>query len=175
MTVKVEIKKDGTAFFTCPECHYSKKKDVSAYKKTKTAVRLTCRCKCGNNYSVLLERRRHFRKKTNLSGSYTNENGDKVPIIINNLSISGISFQLDDKHNKRMLEGNGFKVEIPVDTERNIAINIGDKLMVEFYLDDREKSWVQRDVTVKYIKGDQVGGEFGSEGYYERLGGYLII
>jgi hypothetical protein len=61
-------REEGT--FTCPACSKGVIRNLSAFAQTRTAIRLKCKCSCGNVYRVLVERRRHFRKPVNLMGIF---------------------------------------------------------------------------------------------------------
>jgi hypothetical protein len=51
----------------------------------------------------------------------------------------------------------------------------GDRLSVQFDLDDQNRSSVQREVGVRTIREDgSVGAEFVSKEHYDRLGPYLL-
>ncbi|MCP4109153.1 MAG: PilZ domain-containing protein, partial [Desulfobacteraceae bacterium] len=127
------------ATFVCPECQKTILKDVSKYKHINKAVRVKCRCSCGHHYSVLLERRKFYRKEANLPGVFIH--GPKKfrsPMTVKDLSRRGLKFQLK--------AGQNFQV--------------GEKLFVEFKLDDRQQSLVKKEIVVKSMIGSSVGAEF---------------
>lgn len=88
---------------------------------------------------IVLERRKAFRKKTELFGIYynlkTKESGE---VIILDLSRSGLRFQIKEKVN----------------------FVLGDMLAVEFHLDDTARSLVRKKVIVKNISGSMIGVQF---------------
>jgi c-di-GMP-binding flagellar brake protein YcgR len=103
------------------------------------AVRVKISCPCGHVYSVLLERRKYFRKQTNLAGDcYFGTKKNRTPITVKDISRVGLKFEL----------------------ERNEKLNIGDVVSVEFRLDDRHSSKIKKDVRVRKISGQIIGGEF---------------
>lgn len=51
----------------------------------------------------------------------------------------------------------------------------GDRLDIEFTLDDRERSLIKKEVVVRSVNGKSVGAEFTSTEHYERLGPYLLF
>jgi hypothetical protein len=148
---KIYINEDNMATFICPKCEYLKIMDISKFKELNTAVRIKCKCKCGHAYSVLLERRRYFRKKTNLPGVFV-LNEAEYPITIKDISRTGMKIMSSIK--------NGF--------------SIGDRISVEFNLDDRDRSFIKRDVIIKKIDGSYIGAEFPEPEFYGKLAPYLF-
>ena len=154
MLQKAFIAKDNTATFVCPECQKSKTADVSKYKHIEKAVRVKISCPCGHSYSVLLERRKHIRKHLNLSGTFINKkNSERGYMTITDLSRSGLRIKLNS----------------PQDLEP------GDKLDLEFTLDDKLRSVVKREVTVRSVKNLSVGAEFVHSEHFDKLGPYLLF
>lgn len=153
--VYVNDRLEGT--FICPACEKAVVRDVSEFSRVRSAVRIKCRCSCGNFYRVQLERRRHFRKSANLTGVYLFKGGPdgrpaKGLIRVQDISQSGVKFTINS---------------IP-------AFSIGDPLTIEFTLDDRESSQIREDGIVKRIQANTVGLEFKTTDRYGRLGQYLF-
>ncbi len=149
---KTFINSFNKATFVCPECERSKTINVSKYKETKKAVKVNCMCSCGHSYTVLLERRQHFRKKVSLSGIFTQNKNKKGFITVNDLSRSGLKFELfEDEY-----------------------FQIGDRLWIEFTLDDPSQSLIKREVIIKNIRGLYIGAEFESPEHLDKLGPYLL-
>jgi predicted RNA-binding Zn-ribbon protein involved in translation (DUF1610 family) len=154
MSQKVFIAKDNTATFVCPECQKSKTADVSKYKNIEKAVRVNFKCPCGHSYSVLLERRKHIRKQLNLSGSFINKkNSERGNMSITDLSRSGLRIKLNFPQN----------------------LEPGDKLDLEFTLDDKLRSVVKKEVIVRSVKDLSVGVEFIHSEHFDKLGPYLLF
>ena len=145
---------DGT--FICPACNNGVIKHLGKFSQSQTAIRLKCRCKCGHVYGALVERRRFFRKPVNLMGTYFYSEGENNPrkglIKILDISQSGLQFSLNS-----MPE---FKV--------------GDRIIVEFRMDDREQSQIREMGTVKDIRSNKVGLQFDSVDPKDGLGLNLI-
>lgn len=152
MPERVYINSENKATFLCPVCSKSRVVDVAKYLKTQAAVKVTCKCKCGHSYSVILERRKDFRKTTNLPGRFFTSKGKQGLMTVTDISRSGL----------------GFKMNIYQD------IKVGEKLKVEFNLDDQPRSLINREVVVKTIRDNHIGTEFTSLEHYDRLGPYLI-
>jgi len=154
MPDRVIITDNNTATFVCPECKKWKTKDVSRYKNTETSVRVKIKCPCGHSYDVILERRKSIRKNLNLPGKFNNyKNSESVNVTVTDISQTGLRIKLD----------------FPQDFAP------GDKLNLEFILDDKQRSLVKKKVVVRSVKGLSVGAEFFSAEHYDKLGSYLLF
>jgi transcription elongation factor Elf1 len=152
MTVRVFISDNNKATFQCPECGTGKTVDVSRYKDTEAAVRVKCRCRCGHKYTAILERRKYYRKDTDLPGTYRFKNkGGKMLMTVINISRTGLQLKIND------------------DPE----IKSGDNLRLEFRLNDSNHSLIEIDVVVHAIRGKNIGCEFRDD-YSSQLGSYLL-
>ena len=153
---RIFINDRGEGTFICPACNNGVIKDLSQFAQTRTAVRLKCKCSCGNSYRVLLERRRHFRKPVNLVGMYFFQGGKGTPvkglIKIRDISQSGIQFSVNS---------------MP-------EFEVGDKLTIEFTLDDDERSQIREAGIVQRIESNIVGLDFKTTDHYGKLGRYLF-
>lgn len=160
MAEKVFISKNNTAKLICPKCGESKTEKISEYLNIHEAVRLKHKCSCGFLYTVLLERRERHRKTVNLSGEYdyspSTDQTSKGSIIVKNISRAGLSFQVNEDEKQDFV--------------------IGDKLLIKFHLDDKQKTLIRKEVIVKNIRGSYIGAEFRSVDLYDRaLGLYMFI
>ena len=159
MDEKVFISKDNTATLICPKCEQSKTQNVSGYLDANEAVRIKHRCSCGYLHTVLLERRERHRKMVNLSGEYDSslspDQSIKGAITVRNISRAGLSFQVNEDEKQDFV--------------------IGDRLFVEFHLDDEQKTLIRKEVIIKNIRGPYIGAEFSSVDLYDRsLGLYML-
>lgn len=159
MTEKVFIYKDNKAIIICPKCEKSKTIDVSEELGSQYLVRLKHKCSCGYLYIVLLERRKRHRKLTNLQGTYTcfvsGDQATKGSMTIQDITRAGLSFKLDESANQKF--------------------NMGDKLLLEFHLDDKSKSLIKKEAVIRNIRGQHIGVEFSSVDLYDRaLGLYMF-
>jgi hypothetical protein len=152
MTLKVYLNKDDTATFNCPECNRSRIADVSEYIGAATAIKVNCKCKCGHEYSVSLERRRNFRRVTDLPGRYITEDHYRGVMTVTDVSYVGL----------------GFKMNAPP------KFSTGDKIMVEFKLDDKQRSLIKREVNIISMRGLQIGVQFCTVDHYDGLGSYVM-
>lgn len=148
--------KDDKAAFTCPKCGKSRLMDVSKFKNiNKASIKVNARCPCGHQYKIILERRKEIRKEVSFLGTYTAvEKGVDVMgrMTVKDLSRSGLRF----------------KAHLPREFE------IGEELLLEFELDDRDQSQVQRKAIVRSQHGDSVGVSFATSNHYDKLGAYLL-
>jgi hypothetical protein len=153
---RVYLNDRGEGTFICPVCEKGVIRDLSQFAESQTAVRLKCKCSCGNTYRVLVERRRHFRKTANLVGTFTfkGKNGrpTKGLIKIRDISKSGIQFSVNS---------------IP-------EFKVGDRLTIEFTLDDEDRSQIREHGIVRRIHSNVIGFSFKTTDHYGKLGQYLF-
>ena len=157
MTEKVYMSSTKMATFVCPKCHKSKTVNVSKYADLDKKVKVNVKCPCGYAYTSILEKRKKFRKETNLPGSYRRLiNGklmDSRLLIVKDLSSIGMKLQIDADNN----------------------CDIGDVIQVEFYTDDVQRAFIKKKVIILSIKGPIIGTEFApTEGIDNALGFYLF-
>jgi hypothetical protein len=120
-------------------------------------VRVNIKCRCGHAFRAVLEKRRRYRKNTKLPGTYSYERSDgsvdKGIMQVVDISSSGMKLKLN--------VGRTFKV--------------GDKLKVEFNLDDPQHTLIDKIVIVKNVSDAHVGVAFRErEGDDPSLGFYLL-
>jgi len=157
---KVFISRDNTATFICPECGKTKTANVEKYKQIDKVVKVKIKCPCGYAYTVVLEKRRHYRKETNFSGVYTHiasgKEAGRGRITIVDISQSGLKLKL---------------CVAP-------KMEAGDKLIVEFHLDDKAKTLIKKEGIVRSLFGMKIGLEFCavdlSNPYDKAIGFYLM-
>ncbi len=153
---RIFVNDRGEGTFICPACNKGVIRDLSQFSEIQKAVRLKCKCSCGNDYRVLLERRRHFRKSVSLVGMFffqgSKGNPIKGLIKIRNISQSGIQFSVSS---------------MP-------EFEVGDKLTIEFTLDDEDRSQVREAGIVQRVQSNIVGLDFETTDHYGRLGRYLF-
>ena len=139
---KVSVSSDHTITFKCPKCNEPKTVDVSSYENLEKAERVKVKCACGNIYFALIEKRKQFRRITNFPGTFTHIVSDiprdKGTMVVTDVSRTGL--------------------KIKINTKRDFFI--GDKLMVEFHLDDKNRSLIKKECIIKKDFGLEFGIEF---------------
>ncbi len=157
MAQKVFITSKNTATFVCPQCGNATVTDVSKYAVINRKVTVNCKCVCGHRFSVTLEKRRQYRKSTDLPGVYYHNTGDGN-------TDKGIMRVVD-------ISSNGLKLKLNVERR----FKGGERLTVEFHLDDKRRTFIQRDVVVRNVHKNLVGTSFARHvGDDPALGFYLM-
>ena len=157
MTEKVFISSTKMATFVCPKCHKSKTVNVAKYADLDKKVQVSVRCPCGYSYKSLLEKRKRYRKETNLPGSYSRfVNGKQMDgglLIVKNLSTNGMQLQINPDND----------------------CGVGDVIQVEFHTDDAQRAFIKKKVIIRSINGAVIRTEFApTEGIDKALGFYLF-
>lgn len=157
MLPKVFIAGNNTATFVCPKCGNVTTTNVAKYAEIKQRVTVKCRCSCGHHFDVALEKRRQYRKSTDLPGQFFQQlpNGetDKGSLRVVDISSSGLKLKLNVS--RRFKEG--------------------DKIKVEFRLDDKRRTLMEKTVIVRNVHNNLVGTSFDpSQADDPNLGFYLM-
>ena len=157
MIEKVYITSQQMATFVCPNCEKSKTVNVSKYAELDKNVKVNVKCPCGHMYTSILEKRKKYRKETNLHGLYIRiVDGKEVEsglMKVRDLSTTGMKLQINDQH----------------------GCEVDDVIQVEFHLDDTQRSFVKKKVIIRNIKGTEIGTELApTEAMDKALGFYLF-
>lgn len=143
---------------SCPQCKKTRQIDATPFLKKKGLVKLSFRFKCnscdcghkdcseckgsdcsnGHSNEFILERRKFYRKKVNLSGSIIGDSGKRYSIRVRDLSRTGLKMEILTPHN--------FQVDR--------------KILVEFFLDDVNETQVSKQVVIRKTEEKTVDGEF---------------
>ena len=157
MTEKVYVTSKQMATFICPVCQKSKTVNVSKYASLDKIVKVKVTCPCGYGYTSMLEKRKKYRKATNLPGSFV--------YLVEGRATRGDLMKVKD------LSTSGLKIH--VNTEHHCAV--GDIIQVEFSLDDSHRTLIRKKVIVRNIVGQNIGTEFApTEPIDKALGFYLF-
>lgn len=152
MTHTILVKEDLLAFITCPSCQQVKEEDVSSFMGVKSRVRIRCRCSCGHSFHVQLERRQFARKDVSLPVvCKVRERGYKLKGTVTDISQSGLRVHLS--------------TPVPLD--------VGMRVELEFNLDDRDHSFIEKKGVIRSISDLEVGMAFDSTQHYGKLGLYI--
>ncbi len=163
MTVKIYVNDDNTATFECPKCHKIGIKDLTKYIQRKNATRLKARCACGHSYEVFLEKRKKFRKQTDLLGSYKynpniSTDNSNTQDHMGSMTVKDISFS-------------GIRIKLPMAPR----FKVGDMLDIEFRLDDANRSQIKKKVIVKNMEGFCAGLAYTSPQNHDNVLGFYLF
>ena len=127
---------------TCPRCHFQKAIDTDECVKRSGEIWLKIKCRCGEIFKALLERRKYSR-----SGF-----GSKGHVIIEDLSeiISGLSVTIRD------ISLSGVRIE----TDYPELFQVGHKVLLKIYCSKPEGSFISKDGTVNNIRRKSIGINF---------------
>jgi len=150
----VFVNSENKAIFTCPKCTKAKTVDISKLDIEKKKLNIRVKCTCGHIYPVVLERRKFYRKKTSLPGIFISEqNMKEFSMTVTNISRFGLEF-------------NGSESE---------KLKVGDRIGVEFRLDDKSRSLIRKKIIIRKIEGKTVGAEFSFPDEYDKTLGFYLF
>lgn len=150
--VKAFVRENDTVTIVCPACKMPKNAAVGAFRNKSHYLKV--RCPCETVFTVHLDFRQHYRKLTDLPGTFKsiNPSGMGGDIHIKDISVSGIGFTFSGMQ----------------------FLEKGHTLSVSFTLDDKKKTRLTKEVVVQSVQGDFVGCRFVERQAYEKeLGFYL--
>jgi hypothetical protein len=133
---------DNKATLACPSCERSRSIDATPYFSLSRVVRMRIKCPCGHQFAAELERRRHFRKPVHFKGTYIKaadrmEKGETAMAVLD-LSRTGVRMR----------------------THQSRTLRVGDRLLLQFQLDDAKGSTIRKESVVRRIDGADLGAEF---------------
>jgi hypothetical protein len=139
------LNKNNEAVLICDKCGMFHKIDEALYRSGE-AKRFLLECeKCRRRYSVLVNLRKHYRKRVALQGTYNvvekaggGGAGGIARITVEDMSKSGLGFR----------------------TNGPAKLIVGDVLRLNFRLDNAKRSAVEKIAMVRRVFNDIVGVEF---------------
>ena len=144
MNVRAYLNDKNIAFFKCPACSKNYQRNLSKVANIGHGSKVRCRCACEHTFVIVLERRRHERKKTDITGGYLQERHQYRGIFtIKNISRSGAGIELQ--------------------TQREV--HEGDNLLLKFNLDNEEKTYIAKEAIIRKKDGQYIGVEFLAQTY----------
>lgn len=155
MASKIFVNVENFAVFKCPKCGLARTEDMTAHQSLGKTINTKCTCKCGHTFfvTVIMEKRKYYRKETNLPGQFSTLNNQISGLMtVKNISLSGLRFKLNE----------------------NKKLKVGERINVEFTLDDNQRSVIQKEAEIKYIRDLSIDAEFINVELYGRLGPYLF-
>jgi len=145
---------DNKAVLICPYCGHWRTIVADPFRGEKHKLKVKCFCQ--KTFKVFLEFRKKVRKKIFLKGTYIDhsQKGSRCDITILDISVIGLAFS---------------SLDAP-------TLRVDDELGIEFSLDFKKGTDVNRDVTVRNINQTRVGCEFELSGgaFDEPLGKYVM-
>lgn len=151
-TVKAFVRANETVTIVCPVCKTPKNAAVGAFRHKSHYLKV--RCSCDTVFTVHLDFRQHYRKQTDLPGTFRSINppGMSGDIHIKDISVSGVGFTVTGVQ----------------------YLEKGHTLALTFTLDDKKKTKLIKEVVVQSVLQDCVGCRFVETKAYEKeLGFYL--
>jgi hypothetical protein len=157
MTNRVFVTSQHTASFVCPKCQRAKIADVSKYANFNKRIKANVKCPCGHSFSTLLEKRKQYRKETDIPGSFVHytdgKPADRGLMTVCDLSVTGIKLKVNSEYN----------------------FSVGDLLQNRFILDDPKKTVMNKKVIIRNIDLPFIGAEFPiTEREDKALGFYML-
>lgn len=135
---KLYIDEAGQGFFECPHCGKQVKFDTSAFQGLSSGVKV--KCPCGEEFKVCFGLRKGRRKQSFFRGHYVklSQGKERGRIRVRDVSVGGIRFTTWNAHD----------------------LKEGDKILVQFALEDRRDSEIERTATVRWVKDMTIGCQF---------------
>ncbi len=158
MTKTVLINSKNQAIFKCPICGVSRIKNVSKYKKSKKAVTVKCKCKCGHAFKRIIEKRKQKRMDVQLYGMYMliengKDNGHGI-VTISDISQAGIGFTLTPER----------------------KIKDGDRLVVICFQNiEKHASLIRENGIIRHNNTKYIGAEFCSKSQENNTFDFYLI
>jgi hypothetical protein len=118
------------AFVICPECGRLQRISVGSFRGKKHTLKV--RCSCNHEFSVSLDFRKGIRKRVSLDGLLRKASQKSKPFkkcVVEDLSFKGVRVK-------------GYETE---------DLQVGDELIIRFFLDDPDKTEVRRKIKVYNI------------------------
>ena len=144
MTQKVYITHNNMVTFTCPKCEQPRVIELADHPELEKTDKAKVKCTCGYKYSVVIERRKQYRVATNFAGEFRQ--------IVDDKEVDRCLMTVID------MSRTGLKIRLNVERK----LEVGDRLSLEFRLDDSQRTLIQKEVVIKKIFGLELGVEFTS-------------
>jgi len=150
--VKSFIKEGNEAVVVCPDCAFAATICIEKFRNRKHKFKV--KCKCTKSFDLQLEFRQGHRKETDLEGSFKFVSGrtGNGRLRIVDLSLRGVCFKVRGEHD----------------------LQVGHTGKVKFTLDNRKQTFMERNVTVKWVTGNRIGCEFADDTAYETELGFYV-
>ena len=152
---KIYVTPKQQVSLTCDEC--SAVYTSAAPPRVRGNMVVRARCRCGHDIEAVFEYRQAYRKQVSLYGQFRNTEGIASTQMaqVQNLSQSGLQFTTY-----------GWR-----------TVHQGDVITVSFTLDDAQRSRVNKQVEIRHVSEQSVGGQFCNTdqfAYQKEIGFYLM-
>ena len=141
----------------CDQCHRLFTVDVTKFAKMPKQPRIKTKCPCGHNWITVVEKRRHYRKQVKLAGAYRYRTegrpAHKGNMTVADISISGLRLMFQKLPGRR----------------------IGDCMELEFHLDDRNRTLINKTVVVQNLFPPYMGVSFNPHESEDRHIGFYLF
>jgi hypothetical protein len=156
---KVFVKADDTATIHCPECQVTKTVAVGKFRSKRHTIK--ARCTCGHSFSVDLDFRGSYRKKTALPGKYVHELPEIHTRLWKKIHQTGTyTMRTPTADDILMLVTNISNCGLKFTTFGSLALKINQQIHVAFTLDDQKKTEINKHVLVQSITDNIIGCRF---------------
>jgi hypothetical protein len=133
----IRVAEKETINLLCTKCGNSRQFSVGKFSANDNKYRIQCRC--GHSFKIMLDRRKYYRKKTDLRGTYIVDKFARDEIIdIIDLSTIGLCLVRRD----------------------NRELDLGQIISISFMLENAERDEIKCKATIRQIMDDKVGVEF---------------
>lgn len=151
--IKVHVHGKETAALTCPSCGLRKDIAVEQFRQGRHTI--TARCRCQSVFNVLFDFRQHYHKPVKLPGAYEilgSGLGKQGLIQIHDISLGGMGFTTSGLHD----------------------IRPGQELLIDFQLDDKQKTSLKKQVIVRSVRQNTIGCCFKYPADMEKALGFYL-
>lgn len=165
MYTSVHVIDETDAVFSCSRCKQMVRIASSDFVR-QPDQKLDLVCTCGHLNKSVIEYRSSIRKKTNIPGIYKvlDGNGKTGSMTVKNISWKGFKLKISgyehcikehDVQCDRYVQENHDSRSIFV----QYHLKVGNRINIEFFLDDPKNSFISRPVVIKWFRHDGVGVE----------------
>ena len=157
---------------------------MEVFANSEDVAVITCpKCKCGDSWKAVLDKRDKLRKNTNLSGSYTNltpgKEGHKGVMNVLDISRSGLKTKISRlrlKVKDHDISGGAGKSTFDYKIQASSDdLDVDDIILVEFHLNNVKRSRISRKAVIRWVDLPYIGAEFTSIPILDADLGYYMM
>ena len=175
MYTSVQIIDEVNAVFTCIHCKQVVRVATSDFIH-KPNHKFSLACSCGQLNRSVIEYRASIRKKTNIPGIYKviNDTGAEKTgsMTVKNISWQGFKLKISgEEHCIKEHDLHCDRYDMEGHDGQSIFVQnllkVGERITIEFFLDDAKWSFISRAVIIKWLRNDTVGVELTDPAAFE--------